>query len=680
MNVISIRNITHFLRVTAVMKWIIDLNTRLKLSLLIIPPLLICLIYGGMFVHNKYEIQTELNTVLSLSELAVINSALVHELQKERGMSAGFLGSKGQSFAQDLPQQRSMTDQQVSNFSSIPAADHFPAKISSTLRQIDSQLQQLQSIRRSVDNLSISVAEEVKYYSDLNKTLLSVVDETAMQSTISELSLKLASFGAFLQLKERAGIERAVLSSTFGQQGFKAGGYAKFVTLVAEQNTYAERFSTMATDLALTRFEQDNRSKEVNAVNAIRQIAFSQNAEEIKNQHPEVWFKTSTNRINLLAKFEQYLATELVTLTQHKLSTASQQMWSSLIALTVSVLLLVWLSLSVSRYLSRSLNQLFNKVSHAGNNFDLSTRIDHDSTDEFGELAKAFNGMMADFETVITQVRHNASQLVNVVEQVNSYASSMRQDIEQGHLEAEQVASAMTEMSATVTQIAANAVQASDASSSANKEANIGNIGVSKTAVSIKHLAGEINDASTAIKTLDQDVQSIASILEVISAISEQTNLLALNAAIEAARAGEQGRGFAVVADEVRTLAQRTQSSTDDIKRMTERLKSGAQLAVQTMERGMVSADESVIEVEQAGNELQQIVAEIDTIDSMNQQIASATHEQAAVAEEVNRNAMQISEIYSQTQNVATALSQLNETLLEDAAAMSEQVQKFTLS
>ncbi|MFS1422255.1 methyl-accepting chemotaxis protein [Shewanella sp. 10N.286.48.B5] len=662
------------------MKWIIDLNTRLKLSLLIIPPLLICLIYGGMFVHNKYEIQTELNTVLSLSELAVINSALVHELQKERGMSAGFLGSKGQSFAQDLPQQRSMTDQQVSNFSSIPAADHFPAKISSTLRQIDSQLQQLQSIRRSVDNLSISVAEEVKYYSDLNKTLLSVVDETAMQSTISELSLKLASFGAFLQLKERAGIERAVLSSTFGQQGFKAGGYVKFVTLVAEQNTYAERFSTMATDLALKQFEQDNRSKEVNAVNAIRQIAFSQNAEEIKNQHPEVWFKTSTNRINLLAKFEQYLATELVTLTQHKLSTASQQMWSSLIALTVSVLLLVWLSLSVSRYLSRSLNQLFNKVSHAGNNFDLSTRIDHDSTDEFGELAKAFNGMMADFETVITQVRHNASQLVNVVEQVNSYASSMRQYIEQGHLEAEQVASAMTEMSATVTQIAANAVQASDASSSANKEANIGNIGVSKTAVSIKHLAGEINDASTAIKTLDQDVQSIVSILEVISAISEQTNLLALNAAIEAARAGEQGRGFAVVADEVRTLAQRTQSSTDDIKRMTERLKSGAQLAVQTMERGMVSADESVIEVEQAGNELQQIVAEIDTIDSMNQQIASATHEQAAVAEEVNRNAMQISEIYSQTQNVATALSQLNETLLEDAAAMSEQVQKFTLS
>ncbi|MEZ9538899.1 methyl-accepting chemotaxis protein [Shewanella sp. 10N.286.51.B8] len=662
------------------MKWIIDLNTRLKLSLLIIPPLLICLIYGGMFVHNKYEIQTELNTVLSLSELAVINSALVHELQKERGMSAGFLGSKGQSFAQDLPQQRSMTDQQVVIFSSIPAAEHFPAKISSTLRQIESQLQQLQSMRRSVDDLSISVAEEVKYYSDLNKTLLSVVDETAVQSSISELSLKLASFSAFLQLKERAGIERAVMSSTFGQQGFKAGGYAKFVTLVAEQKTYAERFSALATSNTNARFEQDNRSNEANAVEAMRQIAFSQDATDIKNQQPETWFRISTNRINQFAKFEQYLANELVTLTQRKLSTATQQMWSSFITLTVSILLLAWLSLSISRYLNRSLSQLFNKVTHAGHHFDLSTRIEHDSTDEFGQLAKAFNGMMSDFESVICQVRHNASQLVNVVEQVNNYASTMRQDVEKGHSEAEQVASAMTEMSATVTQIAANAVEASDASTLANKEANIGNVGVSKTVTSIKHLAGEINEASIAIKTLDQDVQSIASILEVISAISEQTNLLALNAAIEAARAGEQGRGFAVVADEVRTLAQRTQSSTDDIKRMTERLKSGAQLAVQTMERGMVSADESVIEVEAAGNELHQIVSHIDTIESMNQQIASATHEQAAVAEEVNRNAMQISEIYSQTQTIATSLSQLNETLLEDAAEMSQQVQKFTLS
>ncbi|KPZ72815.1 MULTISPECIES: methyl-accepting chemotaxis protein [unclassified Shewanella] len=662
------------------MKWITDLKTLHKLLLLIVPPLLICLIYGGMFVHNKYETKSELNTVLSLTELAVINSALVHELQKERGMSAGYIGSQGQSFADALPQQRGMSDRQISRFNSIPNVDDFPVQISATLRQISNQLQQLQSMRRSVDSLTVTVADEVKYYTGLNTALLSVVDETAMQSTDSELSLKLASFGAFLQLKERAGIERAVLSTTFGQQGFKDGVFSRFVTLVSEQNTYGERFKALATPDWISQFEQVSRSREQSAVQQLRDIAFSQDVTNISAQNPETWFSTSTARINVLTDFEHFLADDLIKLTKLRLDSANQMMWTSLLALTISIVLLAWLSLSVSNYLNKSLSHLFDKVTHAGNHFDLSTRIEHKSADEFGQLSAAFNVMMTDFETIIAQVRQSASQVVSVVEQVNGHTQTMKQDVELGYQEAEQVASAMTEMSATVTQIAANAVQASDASTSANKEAHIGNKGVSQTTVSIKHLASEINEASNAIETLDQDVQSIATILDVISAISEQTNLLALNAAIEAARAGEQGRGFAVVADEVRTLAQRTQSSTDDIKRMTDRLKSGAQLAVKTMQRGMVSADESVIEVENAGKELKQIVADVDVIDSMNQQIASATHEQAAVAEEVNQNAMKISEIYNQTQEIANALSQLNETLLEDAAVMSEQVQKFTLT
>ncbi|MDO6611683.1 methyl-accepting chemotaxis protein [Shewanella sp. 1_MG-2023] len=662
------------------MKWITDLKTLHKLLLLIIPPLVICLIYGGMFVHNKYETKSELTTVLSLSELAVINSALVHELQIERGMSAGFIGSQGKSFASLLPNQRVAADRQISQFNNIPDINAFPVQISSTLQQIHNQLQQLQSIRRSVDNLTISVAEEVKYYTGLNTALLSVVDEAAMQSPDSELSLKLASFGAFLQLKERAGIERAVLSTTFGQEGFKDGVYARFVTLMSEQNTYAERFNALATADWLSRFSQVARSREVSEVEQMRQIALAQVASDISAQNPEEWFKTSTARINVLTDFEHFLVDDLILLTKTRLNSANQHMWLSLLTLTISIVLLGWLSLSVSKYLNRSLSHLFSKVTHAGNNFDLSTRIEHQSADEFGQLSDAFNAMMNDFETIILQVRQSATQVVKVVEEVNGHAHTMQKDVETGYLEAEQVASAMTEMSATVTQIAANAVQASDASTSANKEAHIGNKGVSKTTVSIKHLASEINEASNAIETLDQDVQSIATILDVISAISEQTNLLALNAAIEAARAGEQGRGFAVVADEVRTLAQRTQSSTDDIKRMTERLKSGAQLAVKTMQRGMVSAEESVNEVEHAGKELQQIVADVDIIDNMNQQIASATHEQAAVAEEVNQNAMRISEIYSQTQKIAESLSLLNDSLLEDAAAMSEQVQKFTLS
>lgn len=233
---------------------------------------------------------------------------------------------------------------------------------------------------------------------------------------------------------------------------------------------------------------------------------------------------------------------------------------------------------------------------------------------------------------------------------------AMEQDVMAGHSEAEQVASAMTEMSATVAEIASNAVQASEASSAANIEAKEGNLEVGRTSKAIKALADDISGASKAINDLDREIHGIVVVLEVISSIAEQTNLLALNAAIEAARAGEMGRGFAVVADEVRSLAQRSQTSTSDIKNMTDRLKAGASIAVKAMDRGLAQANSSVHEAEQAGIELKRIVEQVDIIDRMNEQIATATHEQSAVSEDVNRNALKISEIYLNTQRISDEL------------------------
>ncbi|WP_297891170.1 methyl-accepting chemotaxis protein, partial [Shewanella sp.] len=183
-----------------------------------------------------------------------------------------------------------------------------------------------------------------------------------------------------------------------------------------------------------------------------------------------------------------------------------------------------------------------------------------------------------------------------------------------------------------------------------------------------------------AINELDKEIHGIVVVLDVISSIAEQTNLLALNAAIEAARAGEMGRGFAVVADEVRSLAQRSQTSTADIKSMTDRLKSGASIAVKAMERGLAQAKISVQEAEQAGVELQRVVEQVDIIDRMNEQIATATHEQSAVSEDVNRNALKISEIYLNTQRISDELRELTKALTFDAELMSKEVHKFTVN
>lgn len=660
-------------------QWIGNLSLKQKLLMVVLPPLFACFLYGALFLIEKYEYRQELKVVVQLSELAVTNSNFVHELQKERGMSAGFIASAGKAFAGKIPSQRQLTDTQLKYFQSFIENHNLPAVFAPKLRDLNTQLSKLASIRSQVDNLSISVADEVAYYTALNRELLAIVDETAKTGANQEIAIKAAAFSAFLQMKERAGIERAVLSSTFGQAGFKPKVYAKFITLVSEQNSYLERFIALATPNLVDAINRIQNSNEVKDVESLRQIAFDQDNQKIQQQNPEDWFAKSSARIDSLRDFEQQVSADLLNITHERLASANQQMFFVLATLSLVLIIVLLLSLSVIRYLHTSVHHLYSTVTQARKHYDLSVRLNHNSQDEFGELASAFNEMMSDFENVILQVRASASKLQQAVEQMDVCTHAMEQDVMAGHSEAEQVASAMTEMSATVAEIASNAVQASEASNSANQEAKTGNLEVGRTSKAIKALADDINGASQAINELDREIHGIVVVLDVINNIAEQTNLLALNAAIEAARAGEMGRGFAVVADEVRSLAQRSQTSTSDIKNMTDRLKSSANLAVKAMDRGLAQANTSVQEAEQAGIELKRIVEQVDIINRMNEQIATATHEQSAVSEDVNRNALKISDIYLNTQRISDELRELTKALTYDSELMSKEVHKFTV-
>ncbi|MGI2092654.1 methyl-accepting chemotaxis protein [Shewanella oncorhynchi] len=661
-------------------QWIGNLSLKQKLLMVVLPPLLACFLCGTLYLIEKYEYRKDLTLVVQLSELAVTNSNLVHELQKERGMSAGFIGSAGKAFAGKIPGQRQLTDTQLGLYQQFITENHLPEIFAPKLRELNAQLGRLNAIRSQVDSLSISVADEVAYYTELNKLLLTIVDETAKTGANQEIAIKATAFSAFLQLKERAGIERAVLSSTFGQAGFKPKVYAKFITLVSEQNTYQERFLALANSDLFSSFNRLQSSAAMHDVELLRQIAFEQDNQKILQQSPEEWFNKSTARIELLREFEQQVSADLLNTTHERLTLANEKMFLVLATLISVLAIVLILSLSVIRYLHDSVHHLYSTITQARKHYDLSVRLTHSSSDEFGELAIAFNDMMSDFEKVILHVRSSGAKLQQAVAQMDLCTHAMEQDVMAGHSEAEQVASAMTEMSATVAEIASNAVQASEASSAANIEAKEGNLEVGRTSKAIKALADDISGASKAINDLDREIHGIVVVLEVISSIAEQTNLLALNAAIEAARAGEMGRGFAVVADEVRNLAQRSQTSTSDIKNMTDRLKAGASIAVKAMDRGLAQANSSVHEAEQAGIELKRIVEQVDIIDRMNEQIATATHEQSAVSEDVNRNALKISEIYLNTQRISDELRELTKALTFDANSMSKEVHKFTVN
>ena len=661
-------------------RWVSHLTITNKLLLVMLPPILGAIVFGSAIVYSQYQLSSGLEQVQVLSELAAVNSDLVHELQKERGMSAGFIGSDGQSFANKLPIQRTVTDTHLNYFNDFVRDNSLPHSFSSQLDRLNSEFSRLNRMRSNVNNLSVSVNDEVAFYTQLNKGLLSIVDQTAKEGDSQIIAIQAASFSAYLQMKERAGLERAVLSSSFGNRDFKPGMFLSFATLVSEQQSYEERFLALATPEVQDQYRQLLNSRAVKDVEALRDIAFSGDIDALNTQSAVEWFSTSSARIELLRQFEKSLSGDLITQTDLELSTAKSLMYGILFMMLISGILILYISMTVAKYMHNRLHYLHDCVTQAQTNFDLSIRIKGNSTDELGQLGNAFNQMLNDFEQVIHRVRNNTDSLLKASEQMETCANVMQRDIAIGHSETEQVASAMTEMSSTVQEIALNAVKASEASAAANIEAKEGNLGVSKTGESIHLLAEEIGEASKAINELDSDIKGIVSVLGVISGIAEQTNLLALNAAIEAARAGEMGRGFAVVADEVRSLAQRAQTSTEDIRDMTERLKKGAAVAVRAMEKGKAQAELSVKESEKAGNDLEKIVNEVGVIDAMNEQIAAATHEQSAVSEEVNRNALKISEIYQNTQEVADELSALNEALLSDANMMAQEVSKFKLS
>jgi len=296
-------------------------------------------------------------------------------------------------------------------------------------------------------------------------------------------------------------------------------------------------------------------------------------------------------------------------------------------------------------------------------NNPLMQKVYTGTVDETGASRFALYILQAKLRTVLGRIDDSTDHLHTVSKQTAETMEQATMGAMTQQSETDQVATAMNEMAAAVHEVAQNAEQAANATQNAKIEVNNGQQVMSEIISSINSLAGEVERAADVMHNVEGHSHEIGTILQVIKDIAEQTNLLALNAAIEAARAGEQGRGFAVVADEVRTLAQRTQQSTEEIHNMITQLQSGTKDAVQVMQSGREQAGVSVSNAAQGGELLNTIIGSINTITDMTTQIASAAEEQSAVAEEINRNITTISQVAQESAQGVQVMLSSNQTL-----------------
>ncbi|OQX73252.1 MAG: chemotaxis protein [Campylobacteraceae bacterium 4484_4] len=608
------------------------LTIKGKMILLIVLPILALLYFTGSELAKHFEFTQKVERVKELVHLSESLSRLVHETQKERGASAGFTGSKGRKFVTKLPEQRKLTDIRIREYKETLASidlSHFSDALRAQIDALNKDLGRLPEIRRKISALELPLKDVVGFYTKMNAKMLNIVATSSKLSPDELITIDLVAYTSFLKSKERAGIERAVLSATFGADRFAPGMYKKFITLMAEQNAYIDDFLSFAPESMVSLYKKAITHPSFAQVEAMRDIAVANASVGGFGIDAEKWFDTITQKINVLKKIDDAIADQIEKDLDSFHDTA---ILDAIIGIVVILVMLVIAYLSVQD-LEKRLNSLKTLITNIAETKDLTTEVRIFENDEFGSIRAALRDFLRALHDFATHAQQSANENKRVSDTLDRTFDAITENIRS---EAQIVEEGAEEASKLKNKLLASNEEASSTKENmleANRslQETIGL--VQNTIAQIENNAVVENELAERLQQLSQDAEQVKEVLTVISDIADQTNLLALNAAIEAARAGEHGRGFAVVADEVRKLAERTQKSLADINATINIIVQAIMDSSQAMNNNIenvnrLTEDSSQVEQE-IGNVSVKMTEAVDSVESA----ANAIDEAAEIME-----------------------------------------------
>jgi methyl-accepting chemotaxis protein len=644
--------------------------------------LIFLLPYLFLLVMNVMRSQGEIHRIDQQTkglELVMRLKPVALEVAKHRGNMAQFLSGATDKEATILAIEAKVDD--------ALSALEIQAKNSGyalrELEQLGAQWQQLKLVNNRSTALSKSFQQHSDTVSLVQKAIVQVAYDfdVVLQATAKDHYMQNISVHSIPQLAEELGKLRGKGSSALTDKVLTPDERVVLGSMTASAQKLGDSltqelellFRDAATSVELRAASQDLE-------NALKTF-FSLNAQVLASDEASVgagqYFEAGTKAIDAIVALDGRTSAAFTSSIRAQQTEKS----SHNLVLIVAGLLCSGLGLYVAAGILFSLNanaQTLNQAASRLRDGDFSIAIDIASEDTLGRAAGGLTDMIGSVADLLSRIQQSSHEVNELSVRLQTVTDSSKHELDQQNLQTQQSASAATEMAATIREVARSCVDVTEATEVAQHSAIEGRGKVHETIANINLLGSNVGQAKEIISQLQSDVTDIGAVLEVIRSIAEQTNLLALNAAIEAARAGEQGRGFAVVADEVRSLAKRTQDSTAEIRNVIEKLQGRATNAVTIIHQSFTGAQESVTSAAAAGQSLEKIVQGVNLLRDLNTQIATAAEQQAAVAEQMSRNNQQLSDsaenILSQIEKTVSYSSSLR----KSAMSLLENSMKFT--